>query len=218
MTAPKSEAARNFDQSLASWAPAALGIGALWALLGVRGGFVATHYFALASGGALTAWALLCVASSFRHSSRLLAAVLPAAAVSWLVLATAGKWLLDATHHRPLGAVTFAVFGLVVVALSLLLFYRRRVPVAVGAALFGSSLVWLAVLLVPAGLGGFLELGVGLLLVSAAFALEPRVRARSHSLAVGCAGALLSCSVLALVWVPSVEGQALILGLPGLLR
>lgn len=218
MTAPKSEAARNFDQSLTSWAPVALGIGALWALLGVRSGFVVTHYFALASGGALTAFALLCVASAFRHSSALLAAVPPAAAVSWLVLATAGKWLLDTTHHRPLGAVTFAVFGLVVVGLSLLLFYRRRVPFAVGAALFVSSLGWLAVLLMSAGFDGFLELGVGLLLVVAAFALESRVRTKSHNLSFGCAGALLSCSVLALYWVPSVQGQPLILGLPGLLR
>lgn len=206
------------EQAPTSWAPAAIAAGAVWAGYGsLQSGFAPAHYFALLGGGSLSLWLVLVALSELAHDRRVLEAMLPSLGVSLLVLTWLGRWLLDSTHHRPLGAVTFAFLGLFVFGAVLSIFARRRVPVAASALLVLAATAWVAVLLVPFG-ATLVEPLLGIGLAAALFLLGPRVRVRSASLSLACAGSLLSASLIAVWLAPGVAQHPVILGLPGLLR
>jgi hypothetical protein len=202
--------------SVASWAPASILAGASWALWGVRQTFSVERYFALWCGAALSIWLVLVALTELARDRRLVQASLPSAGVTLLLLTQLGRWLLDATHHRPLGAVTFSCLGLLVWSSCFVLFWRRRVPLAVGALLALGALAWVGVLLLPLG-AVLLEPLFGLVIVSGLFALGPRVRTSSRALSVGCTGSLWSAAVIAGWLAPKVGGSPFILGLPGIL-
>jgi hypothetical protein len=205
------------ERAPTSWAPAAIVAGALWAGFGVRSGFAPEAYFALFAGGSRSLWLLLVSLSQLASDRRLLETALPTAAVSLLVLTWLGRWLLDSTHHRPLGAVTFAFAALLVFALAWLVFARRRVPLAVGVLALVAASAWVSVLLLPFG-PKLLEPVLGIGLAVLLFLLGSRVRARSAALSLGCAGALLSAALISVVLAPGVVNHPFILGLPGLLH
>jgi hypothetical protein len=215
MTAPAS----SFDVHTAptSWAPAAIVAGALWAVYGVRSGFHPDEYFALLAGGGLSVWLVLIALSQLGSDRRTLETLLPTLALSLLVLSWLGRFLLDSTHHRPLGAATFAFAALLVFALTLLVFARRRVPLVIGALMLLAASAFLVLLLRPFGTA-LVEplLGVGLALVT--FLLGSRVRARSASLSLACSGSLVSAALICVWLAPSAMAHPFILGLPGLLR
>jgi hypothetical protein len=207
----------EFAEAQTSWAPAAIVSGALWAVYGVRAGFRPDAYFALLAGGGLSVWLLLVAMSELGKDRRTLEAVLPAATLTLLALTGFGRWLLDATHHRALGAVTFAFATLAVFAVSWLVFARRQVPLAVGALGLAAASAWVLVLLLPFGLA-LVEPLIGLALTLVVFLLGERVRVRSSGLALACSGSLISGALIAVWLAPVVVNHAFILGLPGLLR
>jgi hypothetical protein len=182
---------------------------------GVRGGFDPERYFVLLCGAASSIWLLLVALSELRRDRRLLAALLPSTGITVLGLTQLGRWLLDATHHRPLGAVTFACAGLALWSLCFVAFWRRPVPLGVGALVGAGALAWITVLVLPLG-AALLEPVLGIALAGVVFALGDRVRPRSRALAVGCTGSLWSAAIIAAWLAPKAGTYPFILGLPGL--
>lgn len=212
-----SKARSNWDPStsVSSWAPASIVAGATWAVWGVRNGFDPVSYFTLLCGAALSIWLVLVALTELTRDGRLLRALLPTAGVTLLALTQLGRWLLDSTHHRPLGAVTFAALGVFLWFGCLIVFWRRTVPLPVGALIALVAVGWVSVLLLPLG-PALVEPALGLGLAALVFLLGKRVRASSRALSVGCTGSLWSAAVIAAWFGPKAAAHPFILGIPGL--
>lgn len=206
------------EPSPLAWASLAAVAGPLWATLGLLNGVTAKHYFALAAGGALSVWLLLIALSELRRNRALLQAVLSAGVVASVVLTLLAEALFSSTHHRPLGAVTFAVLASTTVLFSLLAFQRRPLPLILSAAL---SVVALAAVSYFAARGApfaLLEGALGVLLSALAFAVGQRYLPRTTMFNAPLSVLILLAAAIAVVLSPESSSHALILGIPGLLH
>jgi len=157
------------------------------------------------------------------------------AIVAFGPLALFGELLKRATHHRPLGAVTFAVLGAAVLVLAMVIIYRlvqaageqawwgvlaraALYAIGVGGALLGGALVVLASSGDSAGplRSGLLDTGLTVVAIAVATWAPPWWWARRPALSIGFWGSALVASALVLAVVPASR-QALSRTVPALL-
>jgi len=115
---------------------AGLGLGLLAAMLAalpatvrlaLQGESFGQGWLLLAGGGALVMGPAVALARAARPLPLTVLAVLAGTAAASVPLAVFARLLHQNTHHRPLGAATFAVFALIVVALASFATWRALV-------------------------------------------------------------------------------------------
>jgi hypothetical protein len=201
-----------------SWAPLAAVVGPLWATLGLFNGVTATQYAALAGGGALSVWLVLIALSELRRNQALLHALLGASAVASIILSVLGEALWQRTHHRPLGAVTFAVLAIATVLLTLLAFRGRRLPLSLSATFACVALAAVSYFAASGAPLTILESAVGVLLSTLAFSYGQRLLPQVAAVRTPASILVLLGAAIAVGLSPESGKHALILGLPGLLH
>jgi hypothetical protein len=217
------------DTLAAHDAPVAMGLGLLWASVGCLTGATLLDYLCLSVGGAITQWLLMLVVRHWALHREASLRVLLAGGLALLFCVPTAWRLLSTTHHRPLGAVVFAVAA-VLLALAAAGAVRplvNRISEVPQAVLPGAGLVLLLGVVivlatqVPASNPLLTEVAVGALLfvvgarVRRHFELRfPPILARSVPWLLASTGALLFA--LPSFTMGARAAAPLVLGLVGL--
>ncbi len=149
----------------------ALLAGVIWSLLPLVRGASLSETAWLVACGAATFWLVLVTLGSIPSDPSAVGRV--ALATSLLLVGGVGLGLVlyKTTHHRPLGAVTWAVIALALATVSVLVSFRLRLRVETSVALFGVASALVVWQLAPAlGVGVLLEIGLGSALLVVAYA------------------------------------------------
>lgn len=205
----------------------ALGAAMAWALVVAGFGFGVAGWLVLAAGGALTLLSVQLAFRGLRQSDAWGRAVAYGAACSLPVLALMAIALKQWTHHRPLGAVTFAVLALgllvgMIWAMARLQRWRRAIGFVSGGVVLGGLVLWLATAGEQRTTIG-LQWGAGLLLAVLCILVDQRLRQSTFGKGVGMTvwwTALLINLALGLAgWGTALDEVApVVVGLIGLLR